>query len=526
MVANNLIEVYTLMFGWGMYGAIWDILTGSGIALVPFIAAVISNFADSYTRGDDADDVIRDLEFRVVAIVLILTLCVIPYKGWGVSLSTVKYDIAVNDCNPPPNTQGQGDNTGTSLDDRFSGMGGGLEIYKPVAWSFVTFISSAITNTAIKSMQCVNNYEFLLMRMSNITIQNEVLRGRLGDFYEQCYLLAQSRHKTIGAAVPANVTEQDDIDWIGSRIFLNTVDEYYSHEEAFMEDMERYGFTRQEAIRNSDAARTRGAHPYCREVWLGEQGPGVVNEALGLRQLILNDIPEDDAGDILDDWMTWGYRVVSPVNLTNDVKEDLFIKTILQAEAANLQSRTKLDMSGTLDTDRGWGKAIYDFVVGSAGAAMGVKEFLQASTIRQLMKIAGPIVLALMQMVVILASPIVMVLSNYRFTAFTALAITYFGLEFINAIWAASFWMDNNLLAHYVSEAKWYDNPANSLILTAVTGMSTVFLPVIWLAIIGYAGSGMLRGMSAMGVGGGAALGSQSFSSRFRRPSKPKGNKS
>ncbi|WP_444928280.1 conjugal transfer protein TraG N-terminal domain-containing protein (plasmid) [Microbulbifer sp. TRSA002] len=520
MVANNLIEVYSLMFAWGMYGAIWDILTGSGIALVPFIVAIISNFADSYTAGNDADDVIRDLEFRVVAIVLVLILCVIPYKGWGVSLSAVKYDIAVNDCNPPPNTQGDGDDTGTSLDDRFSSMGGGLEIHKPVAWSLITFISSAITNTAIKSMQCVNNYEFLLMRMSNITVQNDVLRERLGDFYEQCYLLAQSRYKAIGGTVPANVTEQEDIDWIGSRIFLNTVDEYYSHEEAFMEDMERYGFSRQQAIRDSDAARTRGAHPYCKEVWLGEEGPGVVNEALGLRQLILDDIPVDDAGDVLEDWMDWGYRVVSPVNLTDTIKQDLFIKTILQAEAANLQSRTELDMSGTLDTDRAWGKAIYDLVVGGTGAALGVREFLQASTIRQLMKIAGPIVLALMQMVVIMASPIVMVLANFRFTAFTALTITYFSLEFINAIWAASYWMDNNLLAYYVSEARWFDNPANSAILTAVTGMSTVFLPVIWLAIMGYAGSGMVRGMGAMGVGQGSPLGSQAFSGRFRRPKK------
>lgn len=41
MVANTLLEIYTLMFGWNMYEAIWDVLVGSGLALVPFIVAII-----------------------------------------------------------------------------------------------------------------------------------------------------------------------------------------------------------------------------------------------------------------------------------------------------------------------------------------------------------------------------------------------------------------------------------------------------------------------------------------------------
>lgn len=513
MVANNFVEIYTLMFGWGMYGAIWDILTGSGIALVPFIAAIITSVSDGLTQGGTAQDVLSNIEMKVISTILVLMLCVIPFTGWGTTLATTQYEIAVNDCHPPSNLSGTGDDTDTGFDDTFSGMSS-LEIYKPVAWSLVTLISSAVTNTAIKSMQCVNNYEFLLMRMSNIKVQDSNLRERIGDFYEQCFLVAHARHKAIGGAVPSDVSEMSDIDWIGSRIFVGLADsgEYYDHEEAFMENMQKYGFSRQTDLRASDTARESGAHPYCREVWLGEAGTG---DAKGLRELILNDIPEDDAGNVMDDWMTWGYKVLRTDDPEVWVKEDLFIKTILQAEAANLGSKTNVNLSGTFDANRQTGKAFYDWFVGTVGNLMGAKEYLSATAIRQNIKTAGPIVLALMQMVIILASPIVMVLGNYSFTTFSALGLSYFGLEFINAIWAIAYWMDNNLLAHFTNHTGFWTLDTSSVVLTFVTGMSVVFLPAVWLSILAYAATGMLRGMGHAGVGGGQALGSNSFQGSF-----------
>ena len=87
MVANNLLEIYTLLFGWNMYEAIWDVLVGSGLALIPFIAAVITNFRDNY-EDSDAESTIKGLEIKVVSMILVLMLCVIPYKGWEIDLAT------------------------------------------------------------------------------------------------------------------------------------------------------------------------------------------------------------------------------------------------------------------------------------------------------------------------------------------------------------------------------------------------------------------------------------------------------
>lgn len=509
MVANNLLEIYTLLFGWNMYEAIWDVLTGSGLALIPFIAAIANSFIENYDDGD-AESTILGLEIKIVCMVLVLMLCVIPYKGWEIDLETVRYDLETPDCNPPANTEGQGDNTSTAYDDTFADMGG-LNVYKPVAWALVEFISSALTHTTIKSMSCVNNYEFMLMRISQVTIQDPELRERVRDFHEVCYKKALERFDINPINLPANISPVEDVDWIGSRVLLNAVDEYYRHPEAYMRNMEIYGFNRQEAIRDSDAAHETGANPYCGEVWSGEGGPGVVNPALGLRQLILEDIPADEAGDILDDWIDWGSQVVTVGVADDATKEDLIIKMIIQADAANLNSQTDVDLSNNFDTDKSWYKEAADVVFAGAGLLTSIDEFLQTHTMRQMVKVAGPMILAMIQMVIIIAAPFVVVLGKYQLSSFVSVALAYFTFEFINAIWAATFWFDNRILDIYMSQAGWFDIATNSFLVSAVSAGSIILLPGIWISLMAYAGAGMVRGMGMGGVGGGTASGSGAF---------------
>lgn len=515
MVANTLIEIYTLLFGWNMYVAIWEVLAGTGIVLVPFVFALINNFKDNYEDGD-AESAIKGVELTLVGMIIVLMLCVIPYKGWEVNLSTLKYDIEAPDCHPPLNTEGSGNSTATAYDDSFSGMAG-IGVYKPLAWALVEFISTAITHTAIKSMSCVNNYEFMLMRISEVSIQSPELRKRVREFYETCYKAALQRFEANPITLPPNISEVQDIDWMGSRIFQNTLNEYYQHPSAYVRNMDRYGFTRQAAIRPSDAANETGANPTCKEVWAGEEGPGIVNPSLGLRQQILNDIPQDKAGDILDDWMDWGSQVLTVGVADAATREDLIIKMIIQADAANLSSQTEVNLSNNFDTNKTWYKEAADAVFAGAGILTSVDQFLQSHTMRQLVKVAGPMILALIQMIVIIAAPFVMVLGQYRLSAFTSIALSYFTFEFINAIWAAAFWFDNHILDIYMSQAGWLDIATNGFLVSAVSAGAIILLPGVWIAIMAFAGAGMVRGMGMGGVGGGQAAGSTAFSGASRR---------
>ena len=514
MVANTLLEIYTLIFGWNMYGAIWDILTGSGLALIPFIAALLNSFLDNYKDGD-AESTVKDLELRGVGMILVLMLCVIPYTGFSVNLATVKYDLTTPDCNPPANVAGAGDNTGTAYDGSFGGSSG-MDVYKPVAWSFVEFLSSAITHSTIKSMSCANNYQFMLLRISQITIQDIELKERVKDFQSVCYKKALDRFEENPMILLPTISAVEDIDWIGSRVLLNAADEYYRHPESYMTNMEKYDFTRQVTFRPSDEANESGANPYCNEVWSGESGAGVANPAKGLRELLLADIPADAAGDVLDAWKAWGSEVMTIGVADTATKEDLILKLILQSNEANLSSKSKVDLSNNFDISDDTTDEILDMAFAGFGFFANVGEALEAQAMQQIMQIAGPMILALIQMVIIMGAPFVLVLGRYQLSTFITIALAYFAFEFINAIWAAAYWFDNRILDLYTSQAGFVDSVMNGAIIATVSSMSTILLPTIWLSVIAYSGAGMVRSMGMSGVGGGAASGARSMTAPTR----------
>lgn len=201
MIANTYLEIYTMMFGWNMYEAIWDVLVGTGVALIPFIVAVVSTFKENYSGGN-AGETIKSMETTLLGMILVLMLCVIPYNGMATTLSGVRYEVTVQDCGTASNTNtpsstasGTGDNTQTGFDSTMSDLQT-WQVHKPVAWTLIETVSTAITHTSIKSMTCVNNYEFMLMRISNITIQDETLRKDIQNFYEACYKPAVNKYKT------------------------------------------------------------------------------------------------------------------------------------------------------------------------------------------------------------------------------------------------------------------------------------------------------------------------------------------
>jgi hypothetical protein len=197
--------------------------------------------------------------------------------------------------------------------------------------------------------------------------------------------------------------------------------------------------------------------------------------------------------------------------VTNEVKEDLILKMILDNNSANLSASTNINMSNNFDADQGIGRDVLDKALGIANIVTTANEFLQANSIRAMFKIAGPMILALMQMIVIIAAPFIMLLGRYQIASFVGLGMTYFSLEFVNAIWAAMFWFDNRILDLYASQAGFLDVATNGMLISMVSTASILLMPTVWLSIMAYSGAGMLRGMGTGGVGGGAAAGGTGF---------------
>lgn len=520
MVANNLLEIYTLMFAWNMYEAIWDLLSGTGLAVIPFIVAIANSFKDNYGSDNGTSrSAVASLELSTFSMLLVLMLCVIPFKNHSIKLASVKYSFAVRDCNPPANanTQGTGNTTQTGYDSAFSDVGGSFTIYKPILWSLAETLSTAITHSTIQSMTCANNYDYMLLRLASVKF-SEPLQKRVTAFTNQCYDVAMNEidnnellAQQINTA-SVNYSRVQDIDWIGSRILVQGFNNsLYTGPKAYMSNMEEFGFTRRTGLRETDRGTEFGAHPSCREVWMGEGHgvPGIVlGGAQGLRDLLLADIPQDKAGDILDDWMTWGSEAITVGTVDDPTKQDLILKMILEAQKQGLTSQSDVDLENGFDVNQSWGRKIFDTLAGAATIFTSADEFLKTVGIKQIMKIVGPMLLALLQLMLIIAAPFVMVMSGYKASSFIQLAFSYFALEFINAIFAITYWFDQRVLDIYLSQNGWIDNPSANLIINTVSAGSILLLPMIWLGIMSMAGAGMARSMGGAMSGGGAGGGS------------------
>ena len=43
MHVGSYLELFTTLFGWQFYDRLWDILTGTGLAFLPFLGIVLNN---------------------------------------------------------------------------------------------------------------------------------------------------------------------------------------------------------------------------------------------------------------------------------------------------------------------------------------------------------------------------------------------------------------------------------------------------------------------------------------------------
>ena len=51
MHVGSYLELFTTLFGWQFYDRLWDILTGTGLAFLPFLGIVLNNVLETHTHG-------------------------------------------------------------------------------------------------------------------------------------------------------------------------------------------------------------------------------------------------------------------------------------------------------------------------------------------------------------------------------------------------------------------------------------------------------------------------------------------
>lgn len=529
MVANHLLEIYTLLFGWAMYEAIWDILVGTGLVYIPFFAVLLQMFVESRDPLKSVKGAQSTLEFRLIGIFVVLILLVIPWRGGGgTQISDFRYEISSPFCHGTDqlghSTSGQADNTGTANDTSFGSMMSGYQVHPPLGWSLVMVASTAITNSSIASISCVNNYNFLLARIANIKIPLGDVRNRIEDFSEVCYqpALAEYNAKSKDTPVPLGSSIIDKPNWLGSTLFLDTANQYYQREGAFMAyESGAYNFTNNPTLRTHDAIEPALVKPTCKQVWEGDGslplGASSARINQSLRDTIYHSIPDDDIGNVRDDWETWGSAMFGTLSPTQE--RALLVQMLLTADSVKPNSTPLAYQADGFSTDGFFTSALKDMASLIPQAIDGVGKMAEY----RITMLIAPYIGMFIQMLIVIAAPFVLVSNGYSFSAFVGLAMAWFSVEFLNFIWATISWFNTHLFDLFMdfNQSQTFSEIWGALrdgdnagiselsLIYQLPNYLAIILPAVWLILSGMMGSKVMNalGSSATGSAAGSAAG-------------------
>ncbi len=460
MPVGSTIELYTTLLAWFMYDALWDLITGTGIVMVPFIVVIIQMLKDDATKPLSTKDFVAVVETRIYLMVFIMTLTAAPM----VKLYTERMSYTDMSCVAEQGkiTQKRDElgfeNTGTQQDvasTRFMSVVAGSEPSMPLWWYFWGRLSIAFTNTLKAMLPCNPDFRTLSQGMGSLVIRDQDLQDEVRQFYRDCWAPGVQRYwrdrRNGTYAPPDQVTPllnaEQDISWIGSRILLDNP--HYYGELRAEKPLKRWPYREfSDANMASKEAAGGQGFPYCKEWWDGPEGVSMGDAYEGLRNKVYMHITEQEEYSRIGSW--WDYFWDSQVRSTDLTagdrdKIDHTIRTAIS------NTDTQLQVSFNRSTDNGGFGGFMDGVNNIVtNLGVGIKSLsnrAEANTYRA----AAPIVQSLLLMALIMFLPLMLVMGLYDMGKVMTLSLIYFSLVFWGYLFHLADYIDSFLVGSLMS---------------------------------------------------------------------------
>jgi TraG-like protein, N-terminal region. len=505
VIVSSSIELYTTVLGWFMFNSLWDLLTGTGVALIPFAFIVIRNLIEARKSRDKTDIGVQAFarsEIELYVAFFVLILCCNP--AINLAPQSVRANIHQCEVNGDSLTQttreiriGQ---TGTTYDRIDALELDGRTPKVPIIWYIWDFFSSGLATTAAGILPCQPDLRRISTELATLQIHDKQLRDETAMFYRDCWRPSLNRYLRDKPPVPQEIEDIDqDIMWPGSRFFLGH-SSYYGHYRTTEGLWSiRYDRDRDSNIVTPEYSDGRG-FPYCRQWWLDESD--------GLHGRLL-DYFADELGNTQEQ-STWS-AILQVLTRTNQSTQDDLLRALLSANT-DIQ---RLQINNNYPRDGFW-RGAADTVTSGVAAAMSVPDRTKARMYRD----AGPIIQAIILMFFTVVTPLLLVLSGYRLDVLVTLLAVKFSVFFWTFLFAVAVWMDNFFLT---AVTQWGDHsdpttllgvrfsndPGLDITVEAIRYVIRslfLVLPLLFTMLVGMAGiNGGRLANTLMDAGGGVA---------------------
>ncbi|MBK5944798.1 conjugal transfer protein TraG N-terminal domain-containing protein [Halorhodospira halophila] len=488
MNVQHPLEAFTLVFAWMQYETIWEILTGTGIAYIPFLVFLVQAFSDAYTGMEakaGAKRSVHAMELRIIMAFSVVVLAAQPM---------IELQTSVLEYEDPCGTNS--DPADTPYHDVFDNYITPAQV--PAWWYGTLAIGSGITGAAIDGLGCPKDYVQTRLDFDRQRINDEQVAAEVEQFVEDCFIPARSRYQRERPDVDPLLDDygEDDPQYIGSYVYLNT---YYQRYQA-SKPVEGWDYEEQRSgAYYDDNHPPPHGRPYCHEWWTGNADVGL--DGPGLRERILEQMEPGFWDRLHEVWADFAdgteqYEV-----------EDAMIQRIIQNEA----SSAPIASADLVATDETAGQGLHERVFSTVAVGLGTAWYdtVEHGPMMYTIRSAAPMIQSFLLMGIIMLLPFLLIISLYSWqTVFVAT----FGIVLIKVwdyLWSVSIWLEENMVRAMHPDTLSYlaasnvgnllspDGGTQGTMLMIITGLLHIGLPLVFTTLMGWGGYKALNQINA-----------------------------
>ncbi|OBW94232.1 conjugal transfer protein TraG N-terminal domain-containing protein [Gallibacterium anatis] len=471
---NSYFEYFLTLLGWIINDNIWELLVETGLFALPMLFSILRLWLKVREEGDDEGNkgklLISRLEHALYMQVVMIAFTCMPLMT--ASVNNLVYDESRSQQCGYTVVKPQDTNLGaiqSTLDGQVAKL--------PLWWAFTHTLNKAVTQAAITAIPCKPDLRQLRFDVQRTQITSPVLRQEVQEFYEQCYVPARTKIKR--QQVEVDEVQARDLDWIGSRLMVETPGLYDRYRSKMPRRQWTYDPQRDQALPNTG----KGGFPTCREWW--------DDAGIGLKARLL----EQYDPSLIQRFKNYLDSVTAGSAVRNHLSEnDLLVRTLVRPENMDTSTGTAYsNLNYEFTSDTGTNARSY---VSKAISGIGTMFGLGIATPGfDAMRQALPMIQGFLIMTLTISMPIILLMSAY--SAKTVMTITFvqFGLYFLTFWWELARWLDTWLLTalhqddpNHVWNFAGILNTSDDVAVKLVIGAMYLVLPAFFIAAIGWTG--------------------------------------
>ena len=485
MQVNSYLELATTAMGWYIANGISEILVQSGLVFIPLLVALLRNWIEPL-RSQEAKLAavvsLRRMEQDAVIALLVIVFCFLP--AVPIDPTQIKFEdihqekvITAGDPDAPYMRHSHSVN----------------EVRIPLAWWFVYEVSSVTTNAVIDVIRQLGEpaaLRPLLRRVGKINIEDEKLLSEIRRFRRDCYDPSLAKYQNSeNPQGTKNLLE--DVDWLGSRIFVNTPGYYkrcLSIEACGTGYYSKTPMSQWRSFSNTDSYRP--GQPYCNIWWS--------HSDLGLRQKILKELIrvapwfKEDVERIKK-----RQKSSKKQNLKSSDHEDRFLRRFTSQAPRIKTHRADENLTFKFFSTDIFSVDGIQQIMGSIGALIAS---IVLHIAMELIVIGLPMLQALMLMMLYISIPLLVPYAIVNPILLIRLVLILFALRFVSAIWKIAEFLDEKLIDAMYPDSSVLEFGFNGSAADVVFGLVTLFsyltLPLAWFYLVGIIGSRAIGALS------------------------------